>query len=100
MPTQIVSGLLPSIALSDEAFASRHRALRALLWAHLPLVIGVAAATGEATGQHATMLWVVIGAILLCAVVPDSPRDGGRGRSRSRAACCSRPTRWCTAAAA
>ena len=43
MPTQIVSGLLPSVALSDEAFASRHRALRALLWAHVPLVISVAA---------------------------------------------------------
>jgi methyl-accepting chemotaxis protein len=68
MPTQIVSGLLPSVALSDEAFASRHRALRALLWAHVPLVIGVAVATGEATGRNARMLWIVIGATVLCAV--------------------------------
>ena len=53
MSTPRLSGLLPSIALSDAAFASRHRALSGLLWAHLPLVIGVAMVTGEATGEHA-----------------------------------------------
>jgi methyl-accepting chemotaxis protein len=66
MPT--LSGLLPSIALSDEAFASRHRALATVLWAHLPLVIGVALFTGRATGENAGMLWAVIAATLVCAV--------------------------------
>jgi len=69
MSTPRLSGLLPSIALSDAAFASRHRALSGLLWAHLPLVIGVAMVTGEATGEHAKMLWAVIGAMLVCAVI-------------------------------
>jgi methyl-accepting chemotaxis protein len=55
--------LVPQVRLSDAAFAARHRALRLILWLHLPLVVTVGLATGEATGGgDALLLWMVIGA--------------------------------------
>jgi len=48
-------GLIPDIRLSDAAFAARHRVMRVILWLHVPLVAGVAIATGEGTsGEHAS----------------------------------------------
>jgi methyl-accepting chemotaxis protein len=61
--------LVPSITLSDEAYAARHRALRVILWLHLPLIIGVGLFTGEITsGHHASVLWAVTVLVLGCAV--------------------------------
>ena len=63
-------GLIPDIRLSDAAFAARHRVMRAILWLHVPLVAGVAIATGEGTtGDHATALWAVIVGIVLCGIL-------------------------------
>ena len=63
-------GLIPDIRLSDAAFAARHRVMRVILWLHVPLVAGVAIATGEGTsGEHATALWAVIVGIVLCGIL-------------------------------
>jgi methyl-accepting chemotaxis protein len=56
--------------LPDAAFAARHRALRIILWLHLPLVSVVAIATGEGTSsEHAGPFWAVVGGIALCGVL-------------------------------
>jgi methyl-accepting chemotaxis protein len=63
-------GLIPDIRLSDAAFTARHRVMRVILWLHVPLVAGVAIATGEGTsGDHATALWAVIVGIVLCGIL-------------------------------
>jgi methyl-accepting chemotaxis protein len=62
--------LIPQIQLSDAAFAARHRALRLILWLHLPVVIAVSVATGEAVdGTNPGQLWAVIAASALCAAL-------------------------------
>jgi methyl-accepting chemotaxis protein len=69
--------LLPRIELSDAAFAARDRALRVILWLHLPVIIALSLATGEATeGAHVRLLWGAIGATAVCAVF------SGLGRTR------------------
>jgi methyl-accepting chemotaxis protein len=72
--------LVPRIELSDAAFRSRHRVLRLILWLHLPLIVAVSLATGEATGEHATQLWVVIAAAAVCAAFSNAA-PSRRGRS-------------------
>src|SRR4029079_10312157 len=65
-----MSRLFPTIELSDEAFASRHRALLGLLWLPLPLVVPVSLLTGAGThDMHAAMLWTVIALMVGCAAV-------------------------------
>jgi methyl-accepting chemotaxis protein len=62
--------LIPDIQMSDAAFVARHRALRVILWLHIPLVAIVGLATGEGTtGHHATALWAVVVGVLLCALL-------------------------------
>ncbi|GAB1695092.1 methyl-accepting chemotaxis protein [Krasilnikovia sp. M28-CT-15] len=73
--------LMPEVRLSDTAFATRHRALRLVLLAHVPVIIVVALVGGNLTHHHgdtfgAVFLWGVIAATVLCAVV------SGAGRTR------------------
>jgi len=84
---------VPKIVLTDEAFAARHRALRAVLWLHIPLVVVVAAYStitsahwmgsgGTATvshdvSAHAIVTWIFVAAAILAGcLVPlmRSPR--------------------------
>jgi methyl-accepting chemotaxis protein len=81
MLSSAINRWMPTIRLSDAAFAARHRVLRAILWLHIPLVAAVALATGEGTsGGNTVQLWGVITGILLCAVL------GGRLQTRRAAA--------------
>jgi methyl-accepting chemotaxis protein len=89
MPSALAR-LIPSVRLSEAAFASRHRALRAILWLHIPLVAGLAVfgGHGSAASHHgggmlgggATFLWGVIAATTVCAVVSVTAR-GRRNRA-------------------
>ncbi|HEV7825835.1 MAG TPA: methyl-accepting chemotaxis protein [Mycobacteriales bacterium] len=89
MPSALAR-LIPSVRLSEAAFASRHRALRAILWLHIPLVAGLAlfGGHGSAASHHgggmlgggATFLWGVIAATAVCAVVSATAR-GRRNRA-------------------
>jgi methyl-accepting chemotaxis protein len=73
--------LVPQIQLSETAFAARHRALRVILWLHLPLVSVVAVATGEGTsGHHASVPWALVTGMLACALISNMPRSQ-RGRA-------------------
>jgi hypothetical protein len=47
----LLARALPTIRLSDVAFSSRHRMLTAILWLHLPLIVGVAVLAGHG-GVH------------------------------------------------
>lgn len=86
----VLARLIPAVQLSEVAFRSRHRALRAILWLHIPLVAGVAVlgghGGGHADGMHgqhgegATFLWVVIAAAAGCAVLSMTAR-GRRTRA-------------------
>jgi methyl-accepting chemotaxis protein len=68
--SRAIGRLVPVVRLPDAAFAARHRALRIILWLHLPLVSAVAIATGEGTaGAHAVPFWTVVGGIVVCAVL-------------------------------
>jgi methyl-accepting chemotaxis protein len=88
MPSALAR-LIPSVRLSDAAFRSRHRALRIILWLHVPLVAGIAllARPRHAGGMHdhtggdgTTFLWAVIAATTACAVVSVTARSR-RGRA-------------------
>ena len=77
-----VARLLPQVRLSDAAFTSRHRVLRLVLWAHVPLVAALALVTGHG-GHHGgqpQLLWIVIAATATCAVVAGQVR-GRRARA-------------------
>ncbi|MDQ1678318.1 MAG: methyl-accepting chemotaxis protein [Actinomycetota bacterium] len=87
----VLARLIPAVQLSEVAFRSRHRALRAILWLHIPLVAGVAVLGGHGGGGHAggmhgqhgegaTFLWVVIAAAAGCAVLSMTAR-GRRTRA-------------------
>jgi methyl-accepting chemotaxis protein len=72
--TSTLARLIPTIELSDAAFASRHRALYAILCLHLPVVIAIALLTGEGLpghhgGGHAFELWAVIAGVAACTIV-------------------------------
>ncbi|GIJ51191.1 hypothetical protein Val02_80770 [Virgisporangium aliadipatigenens] len=72
--------LIPTVTLSDEAYAARHKALRIILWLHLPLIIGVGLFTGEiSSGGHASILWAVTILVLGCAIAAQvvTSRRGG-----------------------
>ena len=66
-----IAWLMPKVRLSDASFASRHRALRVLLWLHLPVLVGVAVLNGHSlTGEHALhggawLVWSMIAGVLL-----------------------------------
>ena len=73
--------LVPEIRLSETAFAARHRALRIILWLHVPLVAGVAVFSGEGTtGHHRSVPWALVVLILLCALIGNMPQSQ-RGRA-------------------
>jgi methyl-accepting chemotaxis protein len=78
----MLRNLIPEIRLSETAFAARHRALRIILWLHVPLVAAVAVLTGEGTaaGHHRAVPWALVTLILLCAVVANMPQSQ-RGRA-------------------
>ncbi|WP_412741875.1 methyl-accepting chemotaxis protein [Krasilnikovia sp. MM14-A1004] len=71
--------LMPEVRLSDTAFATRHRALRLVLLAHLPLIV-IVALVGDSAGHHhgdtfgTAFLWGVIAVTVLCAVLSGSAR--------------------------
>jgi len=80
---------VPTVRLFDAAFGSRHRALRVILWLHLPLIVTVAVLGGHAGihfGQsedghaamghtrhagpsHAGLLWLFIAGVATWAIV-------------------------------
>ncbi|GAA0745073.1 hypothetical protein Drose_10355 [Dactylosporangium roseum] len=83
--TALLNWLMPTVRLSDAAFASRHRALRVILWLHLPLLIGVSVLNDHSvTGTHAHgaawLVWSANAGVLLCAVasgITRTRRGGG-----------------------
>ncbi|MCA2215805.1 methyl-accepting chemotaxis protein [Jidongwangia harbinensis] len=75
--------LVPEVVLSDQAFDARHRVLRILLWAHLPVILLLGFFTGElGAGRHATELLAVLGGVLVCGVVAGMAQSR-RGRAIS-----------------
>jgi methyl-accepting chemotaxis protein len=94
--TAAISRLMPTARLSDAAFASRHRALRLVLWLHLPLLIAINLINNGATfvssshdmpgmsGQEQTgdawLTWTMIALVLLSAMA------GGITRTRRTSA--------------
>ncbi len=87
---------MPAARLSNAAFASRHRALRLVLWLHLPLLIVITLINNGASfiesgkmpgmsgmsGQRsdAWLTWTMIALVLLCAMA------GGITRTRRSSA--------------
>ena len=87
---------MPATRLSDAAFASRHRALRLVLWLHLPVLVAItlinhgASFIGDemagmtnmsGSGHRGTWLvWCMIALVLLCAMA------GGITRTRRTSA--------------
>jgi methyl-accepting chemotaxis protein len=79
--SNVISRLFPSVVLSDQAFDNRHRVLRLILWAHLPLVLLVALGTGAFTAHghhhgsqahaadHRWMLWAFVIGLAVCALI-------------------------------
>ena len=79
--------LLPTVHLSTEAFAARHRALVGVLWIQLPIVLVVALVTGntmggggdhdhagstavlDSPGAHTVMLWTAIVGVIVAGLV-------------------------------
>jgi diguanylate cyclase (GGDEF)-like protein/PAS domain S-box-containing protein len=49
------TAFLPRVRLSEEAFRTRHRALRWVLWAQFPLIALVMASSGTSAASHHTM---------------------------------------------
>ncbi|MGA5303251.1 methyl-accepting chemotaxis protein [Nucisporomicrobium flavum] len=74
---------VPDAALSEQAFAARHRVLRFLLWLHVPVVLVLGYFTGEfSPGHHSTLLLAVIGGVLACGVIAGTATSQ-RGRAIS-----------------
>jgi methyl-accepting chemotaxis protein len=76
-----LSSRIVGVRLSDAAFARRHRALRRVLWLHIPL-LAILALTGGQHGhlQHTGWLWLVIAGVVVCAALADTPASR-RGRA-------------------
>jgi diguanylate cyclase (GGDEF)-like protein/PAS domain S-box-containing protein len=79
--------LVPVAQLSDAAFAVRHRVLRLVLWLHVPVLTGVALLTRESSthaghaglatghsGVHASLIWLMIAAVAVCAALASRVR--------------------------
>ncbi|WP_432987813.1 methyl-accepting chemotaxis protein [Dactylosporangium sp. CA-233914] len=69
----VLSWLMPKVRLSDAAFRSRHRALTAVLWLHLPVLIIMSLVNGHSVvGEHvhaaSWVVWCFIAGVLLCAL--------------------------------
>ncbi|MER7001850.1 methyl-accepting chemotaxis protein [Dactylosporangium sp. NPDC000555] len=68
-----LSWLMPKVTLSDAAFRSRHRALTAVLWLHIPALVVISLVNGHAVvGQHAHgaawLIWSFNAGVLLSAI--------------------------------
>ena len=64
--------LIPDVSLSEEAFAARHRILRLLLWAHVPVILLLGYFDHQLSpGHHATLLLVVLGTVMACGVAAE-----------------------------
>ena len=75
--------LIPDISLSEPTFAARHRVLRLLLWAHLPVILVLAYFNGQfGSGVSTWMLLGSLGAMMLCGVIA-SAATSKRARSIS-----------------
>lgn len=82
---EALARLAPAARLSDAAFASRHRALRIVLWLHIPLLLGVAIfgpgtsdnAThhGGAGGNYAALVWSMMSVVVLSALAAGITRS-------------------------
>jgi methyl-accepting chemotaxis protein len=66
----VLGRLIPAVALSEPAFAARHRVLRLLLWVHVPVILVLGYFSGElGPGRHASLLLAVLGGVMLCGIV-------------------------------
>jgi methyl-accepting chemotaxis protein len=79
----VLGRLIPDVALTEQAFAARHRVLRLLLWSHVPVILLLGYFTGELSpGHHATLLLAVLGGVMACGVVSGIAQSQ-RGRALS-----------------
>jgi methyl-accepting chemotaxis protein len=61
---------IPPVQLSEEAFNARHRVLRLLLWAHVPVILTLGYFTGQlSVSNHGPLLLGVLGAVMVCGVI-------------------------------
>ncbi|HET6534493.1 MAG TPA: methyl-accepting chemotaxis protein [Actinoplanes sp.] len=61
--------LFSHVALSEPAFAARHRVLRLVLWLHVPVILVLGFFTGQLSpGHHAPLLLAVLGGVMVCGV--------------------------------
>jgi methyl-accepting chemotaxis protein len=66
----VLARLIPDVALSEPAFAARHRVLRVLLWVHVPVILVLGYFTGQLSpGHHAPLLLGVLGGVMVCGVI-------------------------------
>jgi methyl-accepting chemotaxis protein len=73
--------LIPDVTLPEEAFAARHRALRLLLWVHVPVILMIAFFNHQLDmGGSSTLLLVELGLVMLCGVLSGTAHSQ-RGRS-------------------
>ncbi|GAA2354727.1 methyl-accepting chemotaxis protein [Dactylosporangium salmoneum] len=75
----LLSWLMPKVTLSDAAYRSRHRALTAVLWLHLPLLVVLSLVNGhDVVGRHAHsaawLVWSFNAGVLLCALAAGTAR--------------------------
>ena len=64
------SRMIPTVELSEPAFAARHRVLRLLLWVHVPVILLIGYFSGRLSpGHHASLLLAVLGGVMACGVV-------------------------------
>ncbi|MFG1605889.1 methyl-accepting chemotaxis protein [Actinoplanes sp. NPDC049265] len=78
MPTL---ALIPDVQLSEPAFNARHRVLRVLLWAHVPVILVIGYFTGQLSpGHHAPLLLAVLGGVMICGVTTGLAKSQ-RGRA-------------------
>ena len=66
----LLGRLMSDVTLSEQAFAARHRVLRLLLWAHVPVILVLGYFTGQLSpGHHAPLLLAVLGGVMVCGVI-------------------------------